>query len=151
MDIEQEHVQEVYQELDELLHDYFEKTIAKEGLPILNMDWRSYFELQKREHLMLLTARDDYRGRLMGFVMYYIYPHLHHKGFICAACDILAVRLEQRGRGIGMLLMEHAEPLLKDHRVRYITHQFRVCYDTAPLFPRMGYKLIEQGYLKELD
>lgn len=150
MEIEQEHVMEVYQEMDELLHDYFEKTIAKEGLPILNMDWRAYIELQRREHLILTTARDT-RGRLLGFVMYYIYPHLHHKGFICAACDILAVRVEHRGRGIAQTLMEASEPLLKEHKVRYITHQFRVCYDTAPLFPKMGYKLIEQGYLKELD
>jgi hypothetical protein len=48
-------------------------------------------------------------------------------------------------------MMEFAEPILKKRGANYVTHQFRTCYDTEPLFPKLGYRLIEHGYLKELN
>jgi GNAT superfamily N-acetyltransferase len=146
-----EPVAQAYSQLDGLLQDYFARTKAKEGLPPLHMQWRTYIELEKAGSLMVLTARDD-KCELLGFVMYHIYQHLHHTGVINAACDILAVRLDQRNKGIGRALVENAEPLLRSRGAQFVTHQFRTCYEEEePLFPKLGYKLIEQGYLKELS
>ena len=149
MEVWQEAVQECYQQLDELLKDYFAKTVAKEGLPPLRMNWHAYITLNKQNHLLLFTARDD-NDELVGFVMYHVHPHLHHMGTINASCDILAVHVDERGKGVATTLMREAERVLKDNGVHFITHQFRTCYDTEPLFPKLGYRLIEQGYLKEI-
>jgi GNAT superfamily N-acetyltransferase len=151
MEVWLESVAERYEQLDELLKDYFAKTIAKEGLPPLRMNWPAYIMLNDRNDLLLFCARGIDDGNLLGFVMYHIHPHLHHVGVINAACDILAVRVDARGRGVARTLMYEAEPVLRDHGVQYITHQFRTCYDVEPLFPKLGYKLIEQGYVKKVN
>lgn len=149
MHIETEELDGCYKEMDALLLDYFAKTIAKEGLPPLNMNWMAYIHLSNSGSLVLITARDD-RRKLVGFIMYLVHPHLHHVGVVNAACDIIAVAIEARGKGIARAMMKVAEPILKERGAKFITHQFRTCYDTEPLFPRLGYRLIEQSYLKEL-
>jgi GNAT superfamily N-acetyltransferase len=72
-------------------------------------------------------------------------------GVVCAACDILAVDVDARGQGIARALMEFAEPILRERGVKIVTHQFRVIYDVEPLFPKLGYRLAEQGYMKEIS
>ena len=149
MEFQIEPVVQVYPQLDVLLQDYFARTIASEGLPPLRMNWLAYSNLCQQGNLVLMTARDD--ATLLGFVMYHIYPHLHHIGVINAACDIIAVGVDYRGSGIGRRLMAECEPVLRARGVRFITHQHRVDYDVEPLFPKLGYRLIEKGYLKELS
>jgi GNAT superfamily N-acetyltransferase len=144
-----ERVQETYKELDELVHDYYASTVAAEDMPPLDFNWSVYCALEHAGMLKLYTARN--KDDLVGFVLYHVYPHLHHRTYMTAACDTLAVKPEQRGKGIGRALMEYAEPQLKKCDVKSITHQFRTCYTAKPLFPKLGYKLIEYGYLKELD
>lgn len=149
MHMQEENVSVVYEELDELVRDYYASTVASEDLPELDFNWSTYCTMQDEGMLQLYTAR--IKEELVGFVMYLIYPHLHHRTHIVATCDTLAVRPKHRGKGIGRALMEYAEPLLKRHEVKSIIHQFRTCYTARPLFPKLGYKLIEYGYLKELD
>lgn len=149
IDFWEEPLSPVYEQLDELLQEYFAKTIAKDGLPPLRMNWMTYIELNVRNELAVFTARSDWHS-LHGFVMYHIHPHLHHMGTLCAACDILATRLGMRGNGVARKLLEYAEPRLKSRGVHFISHQFRTCYDVEPLFPKLGYKLIEHAYLKDI-
>ena len=145
----EEPVSPSYHQLDDLLHEYFAKTIAQEGLPRLNMNWPAYIMLNCQGDLHLFTARDE-KFKLYGFVMYFVHPHLHHNGLINAACDIIATRIDMRGKGIARMLMEYAESRLRNRGVHFITHQSRTCYDVEPLFPKLGYTLIEQGYFKDI-
>lgn len=149
MHLREERVDKTYEELDELVRDYYATTVASEDVPPIDFNWPVYCALQETGMLVLVTARSS--GKLVGFVIYHIFPHLHHRSKINAACDTLAVNTRYRSLGIGRALMEHAEPILKKLEVNYVTHQFRTCYKSKPLFPKLGYKLIEQGYLKELD
>jgi GNAT superfamily N-acetyltransferase len=148
MEMQEENVQEVYQEMDEILHNYFRLTIAKEGLPPLNMDWRTYFTLDQHGNLLVITAR--HKLTMLGFVMYHMHTHLHHNGVAMAACDILAVDLKFRGKGIARKIMEYAESALRARGIRQIIHMSRTCYDAEPLFPKLGYRLFEQSFIKEL-
>jgi GNAT superfamily N-acetyltransferase len=145
----EEPIHPTYHQLDDLLHEYFAKTIAAEGLPRLNMNWPAYIMLNERDDLVLFTARTE-KFELLGFVMYFIHPHLHHAGITNAACDIIATDLKMRGKGIARMLIEYAESRLRNRGVHFITHQSRTCYDVEPLFPKLGYTLIEQGYLKDI-
>src|SRR4249920_1748534 len=104
MDIAIESVTQAWPDLDKLLHDYFERTIAKEGLPPLRMNWLAYVELDNRGDLIAVTARGK-DHELLGFIMYHIYPHLHHMGVVNAACDIIAVGVDYRGAGIARRMM----------------------------------------------
>ena len=149
MRLQKEPIVAVHPLLDKLLHDYFRRTMAKVGVPPLRMNWPAYVTLEQHKNLLVVTAREPV-NKLVGFVMYHIYPHLHHMDYICAACDILAVDVDMRGKGIARAMLEYAEPMLRDRGVRIITHMFRTIYDTEPLFTKIGYTLAEQGYMKEL-
>ena len=148
MHIQTEHVIDVFHEMDELVKNYFARTEAAEGMLPLDMDWDFYITLQGRDKLVLITVRDE--KYLVGFVMYVIGAHPHHKGRRTASCDILATRLEMRGMGLGTTMVRAAEDYLKSRKVQMVVHGFRTCYSAEPLFPKLGYNLIEQSYMKVL-
>ena len=149
MHITEEKVYRCYLEMDALMADYFRRENNHDGMPPLEMDWPVYMQMNEQGILKLYTA-ENFRHDLVGFVMYYIHPHLHHKGVTVASSDILAVHLDMRGKGVGKALLEYAEPRLKELGVKFIAHRFRTAYDVEPLFPKLGYNLIERGYLKDI-
>ena len=149
MRLQKEQIVVVHPLLDKLLHDYFKRTDAKNGVPPLVMNWPLYVELARQGHLVVFTARAPV-NKLVGVAMYHVHSHPHHMGHMCAACDILAVDVDQRGKGIGRALVEYAETALRELDVRVMLHMFRTQYDVDPLFPKLGYKLHEQVYMKEI-
>jgi GNAT superfamily N-acetyltransferase len=150
MEVWLEGVKECHQQLNELLKEEFASTKGIDGLPPLHVDWPTYITLCRRGELLLFTARDE-NDKLLGFAMYYIHRHLQHMDHTNAACVTLLVKMDQRGKGVGKALMHEAEAVLKDRGVNYVTHQFRTCYDVEPLFPKLGYRLVEYAYMKELN
>jgi GNAT superfamily N-acetyltransferase len=136
-------------EMERLTKAYYEATEAATDMPPLDFDWDTFLALQDRGMLVLVTARDE--DILVGFNLYVLHRHLHHAVWV-ASCDGLSVDHNYRGRGIAKSLMLHAEPILRNYRVNMVTHNFRTCYpeDTSPLFPKLGYKIIQQTYMKEL-
>jgi GNAT superfamily N-acetyltransferase len=144
-------VEHCYPELDALLMDRMPRPIERETMMPMRVDWFAFIRLSTAGCVVLVTARDDeYGGRLLGFVLYLVVPNLHRIGTTLAACDFLVVDIEARGLGVAANLMKTAEPILRERGANLITHQFCVCYDTEPLFPKQGYALIEQSYAKEL-
>jgi GNAT superfamily N-acetyltransferase len=138
-------------ELDELLMQHMPRPAEREQVLPMRVDWLALQRLSAAGGVELVTARDDeYGGRVLGFVLYFVVPNLHHIGTITAACDFLVVADDMRGLGIAGNLMRVAEPILRARGVKFITHMFCTCYDAQPLFPKHGYTLIEQAYLKEL-
>jgi GNAT superfamily N-acetyltransferase len=132
--------------MDAILAEYFAATAAKVGIPALDMDWDFYAEAAQQGKFILITAREN--EELVGFVTYYVNNHPHHKTVMYAACDILAVKMAHRGKGIGTQLVKAAEPLLKMFYVKRIVHASRTVYDVEPLFPKLGYSLVERSYMK---
>ena len=65
-----------------------------------------------------------------------------------AVCNTLATKVGHRGKGIGTKLVKAAESYLKLYHVHRIIHGYRTVYGTEPLFPKLGFKLIEQLYVK---
>src|SRR4051812_22710595 len=97
--LREEQVKAIYEELDVLVRDYYAHTLTEKDGPPIDFNWPIYCALQESEGLVLYTARD--RSKLVGFVMYHVMPHLHHRSKLNAACDTLAVDRLCRGKGIG--------------------------------------------------
>src|SRR5215475_10938247 len=112
--------------MDELVHEYFRDTIAKENLPLLDIDWKVYIELERVGNTVVVGAWDE--GKLVGFVMYVVMEHPHHKRVRYAHCDIIGVLPAYRGQRIGRLLIAASEHLLRDKGVHYVCHGERVEY-----------------------
>jgi GNAT superfamily N-acetyltransferase len=140
----------LWRHMDEIVHDYYEIGGAQvvDGMPKLDIDWE---QLKNVENAGLLYITGAMRSRkLVGFAMYVLTNHLHHKHTRMALSDILALDYSMRGLGVGLRMVQHAEGELKRKGVQFVTHQFRTCYNVEPLFPKLGYRLIEQTYIKEL-
>lgn len=135
-------------EIEPLLATYYEKTAASTDIPPYDFDWDTYLLLSRQEKLLTVTARKD--GKLVGFVFYLVCYHLHHKTMLIAQCDGIAVDMDCRGAGIGRGLFTEAEAILKDVGVVMITNNYRVCYNTQPLFEKLGFTVMEHVYMKKV-
>jgi GNAT superfamily N-acetyltransferase len=155
IEFSREPLDDCFEEMGALVHDYFESTIADRDVPPLDFDWNHYHELDKLRRIVLVTARirDITHARpLVGFVFYIVMNHPHHRTTKIAYCDLLAVRPEMRGMGIARNLMAKAEDYLRIAEVDRIIHSFRMTYanDESPLFPKLGYEPHEVAYQKVL-
>jgi predicted N-acetyltransferase YhbS len=136
-------------EFDALIKGYYADTNAQEGITPLQMVWAFFRNLEAQDRLVIIGAREG--AELLGFVMYMIVDHPQHGGMKHAMCNTLAVATKHRGKGIGSTLVEAAEVYFKTtKRVEVITHGFRPIYKVEPLFPKLGYYLAEQLYMKVL-
>ncbi len=128
------------------MHEYYEKTVARERVPPLDFDWEHYLTAEQMNKFVLIVARDD--ETLAGFVTYYVSTHPQYKTTMYAMCNTLAVALKYRGQGIASKLVKAAEPYLKLYNAKYMVHGFRTVYDVEPLFQKLGFELSEKMYQK---
>jgi GNAT superfamily N-acetyltransferase len=149
MDIQKEQLVDTVMELDALIRDYFARTKAQEGIPPLRMNWKFYTDLAVANRLAVFTARTD-DGALLGFAMYILGHHPQHGGMPFAMCNTLAVDVSHRSQGVGTLLVEAALAYFKDTDIKMVMHGYRTIYDAEPLFPKLGFDLIEHIYMKVL-
>ncbi len=140
---------DIVRDMEALLDDYYECTVAKDGLPPYDFDWNVYRTMDAIGSMLLATARDD-DGTLLGFALYLVIDHPHHRGMRIAECDSLSVSAQARGKGVGRTLYFFCEDQLRQRGVSRVLHRYRVVYNTEPLFPKLGFKLDEQMYSKEL-
>lgn len=145
--IQTEPLKHCEQQLDDLLHGYWDSTPAQEGMPPLDVDWEMFREQEQAGRLVIITARSR---MLLGFAMYIVGRHPKHKTLLAAFCDTLATDVHVRRQGIGTKLVCAAESLLKPMGVEIMIHGFRSVYNDQPLFPRLGFKLIETFFMKRL-
>ncbi len=149
MHIAKEDLIDTVMDLDALIRDYFARTKAQDGIPPLRMNWKFYTDLESASRLVIFTARDD-TDALLGFAMYILGNHPQHAGMPYAMCNTLAVDVSHRNQGIGTLLVEAALAYFKDTDIKMVMHGYRTIYDTEPLFPKLGFDLMEHIYMKVL-
>lgn len=137
-------------EVEDIVADYYASTIASRDMPPLEFDWPGYLRAERGGATLLITARMD--DHMIGFVLYLIIRHPHHMSMSMAMCDMIGVRPEYRGAGLGGSLMEVGEQCLTDMGIDTILHMYREIYgDTIPLFVKRGYVPFERAYIKKLS
>lgn len=136
-------------EMEDLLQDYYATTVANDGIPPYDFDWRTYTNAALNDKLLVAVAREAADIAMCGFVLYFVTHHLHHRTMIVATCDTLAVHRNKRGKGVGSGLMRFCEPILLDRGVERIVHTYRTVYNTTPLFEKHGYNAEETVYIKD--
>ena len=74
-------------EAKELVEQHYkELTLNKEAMELFP-NWDKYFALDADSSLVLITARDD--GKLVGYSLFILSPHLHYKKQLVAYNDVL--------------------------------------------------------------
>ena len=123
---------------------------AQNGTPPYEYDIDLFMQLDKNDQLLLVCAWDNaYDEALLGYTYHIIASHPHHKGWKIAYGGI-ATRNAHRGKGIGRMMHEYTEPLLKARGVARVMYSERVLLDASPLYPKLGFALEERIYKKDL-
>lgn len=136
-------------QIEGMFRDYYASTPAHVGQPPYEFAWYIYYRLSLDRNLLIITARDD--DKLCGVNMYILMEHPHHTGLLVAECDSLATVPAYRGQGIGRALVELGEKILRNMGIQRVIHHYRTVYEVdEPLFPKLGFTLIQQSYSKDL-
>jgi GNAT superfamily N-acetyltransferase len=150
MQIQVEKFRNCIKQMNDIILEYYAKTVGGDGMPPIDMAWETFTELEANDRMILITARDETNHKLIAFVTYYLLFNQNHKTIPMAACGTLATRLDYRGQGIASKLLHTAEALLRMYDVKQIVHGHRSVYDVEPIFTKHGYKVTEVMYMKEL-
>ena len=98
--------------------------------------------------LRTVTCRAD--GKLIGYIVFIVSPHLHYKSCKTAIEDIYFVKKEYRKGRVGIRLFQYAEKVLKEREVKRIVMHTKVHLDNSKLFEYLGYKWTDKVFSKML-
>jgi len=112
----------------------------------LDPEFDRYEQLEKSNALRAYTARLD--GKLIGFVTFIFFPHLHFKNNIFALHDILYIIPEHRG--FGYKFLKWCNQQLESDGASVILYSVSLNYDYGPLLKRIGFRVSDHVYSKEL-
>jgi len=141
---------ELYTDVVEDLKPLFEKhweevAICKEKIK-LNPDYAKYKAMQGTGMLAMFTARDE--GRLVGYSVFFMMPHMHYQDHTFAMNDIIFLLPEYRDTMIGAELVTFAEAQLKTVGVSYISYHFKAHLPFGKGFKFLGYDHAENMFGK---
>jgi len=141
---------ELAAEMEELVRDFFAKTEAGSNRPPLDYNWEYYQTTYDLGMFVVYVAREE--GRMLGFAMYTLVNHPHHKTVKFGYCELIGTRFSERGRGVGTALLDYAENALREEGVSRMIQGDRYYHGRTPIFEkRPGYVLVERFYVKVLD
>lgn len=136
-------------EMQALTRGFYHQTSGL--IPMYEFRWEMYRHIEATGTLIIATARESEGARLLGFTMYYVLEHPHHRGLLVAECDCINVAADARGLGIGGGLYEFTEPLLRQAGAQFVVNRHRLEYGKRPIFERLGFQAYETVFLKKLE
>lgn len=139
---------ELKEELADLLHMHWEEIAKHKTFPLLPA-WDRYFAMHEAGVLVTFTARCD--GKLIGYNVFMVIPHLHYSTMLTAMQDILFIHPEHRRGSLGARLIKHADQELQSQGVNVVMHHMKASHNFAPLLERQGYELMDLIYTKRLN
>jgi len=135
----------VLNEMDELFPAHYEELCVTKEFDY-EPDYDAYKRMAEAGMLRCITCRAD--GELIGYIVFFITPHLHYKSCITAMEDIYFVRKDYRKGRVGIKLFQYAEKVLKERGVQRIVMHTKVHLDNSRLFEYLGYKMTDKVFTK---
>lgn len=137
-----------------LFEAHYREASADLSVP-LEVDWAMFERLEDAGMEVCIAARD--RGRLIGYAVYILHPHLHYRGLSVAEVDVFFLNPADRRGSTGMRLFRAAERVLALRGVQEIWNRVKLHVkpgrgrsDLGPLFRRLGYRAVETTYRKRI-
>lgn len=133
---------------ENILHEHYRRTATKIDIPPLDYNWELYSTIADSGMFVCFSAREN--GVMLGFAMYFIAKHPHHKNDTWATCDGLCVAVDARGRGIGRKLLEFAETELGKRGAVRLVQFHRAWHQGLSLYEKQGFTPTERAFYKDL-
>lgn len=127
--------------------NHFDEVGIFKDIP-LDPDWELYFQAQEADKLRIYIARDE-ASALVGYSVYFLGTHPHHKGSKQARHDIFFIPKDRRGFGLEFLIWCGAKLKTEGYVVEYMHISEK--YDWSSMAKRAGFEKVETIWAKRLD
>lgn len=150
-----ERMQDVQYEMEDLLPGHWQEVARDKDVIRLDPDWAQYFAMENAGGVHMVVARAE--GRMVGYAVYFVRPHLHYRSSLSAICDVYFLKPEFRAGRTGIQLFREAERTLKARGVQKIFTGTKVRTaagergDKSRIFEHLGYELTEKLYTKVIQ
>jgi GNAT superfamily N-acetyltransferase len=134
-------------EFEKLFPEHYDELCVTKDYPA-NPNYDAYRQMGEAGLLRTITCRAD--GELVGYVIFYIQPHLHYKDCLTAFEDLYFVKKEYRKGRVGIRLFQYAEQVLKERGINRVVIHTKVHLDNSKLFEYLGYKHTDKIFTKML-
>lgn len=133
-------------ELEEMFpHHWRELALDQDKVP-LDVDWERYAALEKANVFLFVGLREA--GKLVGYYMGFITPHLHYKSCPTLTMDIYWTDPAIRGGTAALTLMRKVEAEARARGAQRIVAISKNHRDSSRLFAALGYRAIETVHSK---
>jgi len=137
---------------DLLLEHWHELGVHKAEMP-LDPDYDLMLNAEDAGLFKVWTARDD--SLLIGYVAFWIRPHVHYKSVQTAIEDLFLLTASHRKGLTGYKLWKSALEALKEHGVKRVVTHSKVHFaeergGLARFFQRLGFIQMDQLYSRML-
>lgn len=133
-----------------LLEAHHAEVGVMKGVLALEPDWSEYERLQEKGQLIFVAARSK-RGRVAGYAIIVLRPHLHYAGAKVAYDDAHYLAPKYRSQGWGKKLIQYAERIAAAAGAKVFSMRTKSGeHNHGHIFEAMGYKLTDLVYLKDL-
>jgi len=112
----------------------------------LEPDIKTFELLEETGQLSIVTVRDD--GKLVGYHVSLVRPHLHYSSSLTAYVDMYFLHPDYRGGMAGYKMFKCVEAVLKLRGVQRIYTGTKLHKDMGKLFERLGYNETERLFVK---
>jgi hypothetical protein len=141
-----EKFEDIYLDIQQIFDDHWEEVALDKESIKLNPDYDKYILLSKTGILHMVTAREY--GKIIGYHISVIYPHIHYKDSLTCFTDIFFVVKEKRKGFTGIKLLKFMEESVKAKGVQKIYMGTKLHIDISLLLERLNYKQIEKIFTK---
>ena len=142
---QEEKFSSILDEVKPVLQKHYEEISASKQFR-LNPNYVAYFQLQDQGLLTVVTCRDE--GKLVGYIAFFVMPHMHYLDCKTANEDLYFILPEYRKGMTGIKLFKKAEEILKQKGVQRIILSCKTNFDHSKIFERLGYQFFEKHFNK---
>lgn len=112
LEIRTSDVDEMRTHSEPLYRAHWDEIAINKGVMRLSPNWVSYYELEERDRLVILTAWAA--DQMIGYSISIEYQHLHYSGLTVFQNDVIFVLKEWRRTGVGRSLIEETENIARE-------------------------------------
>lgn len=112
----------------------------------LDIDFLSYRRLDEQHDLVVITARNE--GKLLGYYIGMVRPHLHYKSTVFGICDAYWLHPSERRGTTGIEFFHYVENVLKGRGAKSMITTSKKHLNIAPLFAHLGHREVGTIYQK---
>ena len=115
----------------------------------LDIDYDTYESIYNSKKLVFVSAKDG--DELVGYIVFFVMPHIHYKNCLTAHEDLYFLKPEYRKGYNGIKMFKFAQEYLKSIGVDLVLYATKFGSDNSSLFKYLGCKPIDKVFTKLLQ